>query len=819
MSQGDGHGKLWDDPSAQVSSISGYMSRMWSRPLERWRDAIRRPWTRTARNAAGAALVAGLPFGTYWRLWVRGPRAEYLFGDPCGLYWPDLVYLYRALTHLQLPLWNPFERGGVSMLSEPEAGVLYPLNWLMVVLGAAAGGMPFVMIEIKACLHLAIGGVAMFAMLRRRGLSLAAAALGGVVYELGPYAAGNVHFAIVWPQAWLPLLMLAIDWLLDGGGLLAAMLVAAAAFLLVVAGSPPTAFYASLVAIPYFCVRAGAAVRREGARPWLARSGPSLGVAAGLVAVSCYPSVRGTFEAMRSSVRAVRSFAYVSESPLPVREWLGFVLRAGSGVHVYVGLPAVMLAAVGVARWRPRAEAAMFAALAVFGVLLMLGSATPLLGWLYVCAPPFRLFRICERYVFLVQLAVSVLAAFGVDALSTLRPSRAPGLPRGPVTVSGKRPALALALSLALPLAAVATLVGVAAQHAAAAPRLADDLRWLLLGGGVTLALAVVVAVQPGWAAAVGALMATAVAVDLGVMAQRAPVFHGGRFDPSSTVVSDAWVARMQAEGDTARVFDEFGLGWRAGSRFGLRDLRGYVEPLTMQRVADVYARIGKSPALLGLFNVRWLLHSAHPLHGLTHNFVKNADGIAGIIHREGAVFEIEDPAPFAYWVQGARVAPTAADATARLGDLDLRGELLLAEEDVGDVAPERRLERARREPATLEGRTFSSLRFTVDAPAAGYLVVNEAWFPGWYATVDERPAPVLRGNVIMQAVEIPAGQHAVALRFRPGYVLYPLALALLAWAATLGWVLRAARRARRGEAPPRDVNRRQRRGSPAAVS
>jgi len=174
------------------------MSPMWSRPLERWRDAARRPWTRTARNAAAGALVAGLPFGTYWRLWVRGPRAEYLFGDPCGLYWPDLVYLYRALTHLQLPLWNPFERGGVSTLSEPEAGVLYPLNWLMVVLGAAAGGMPFVMIEIKACLHLAIGGVAMFALLRRRGISAGAAALGGVIYELGPYTAGNAHFAIVW---------------------------------------------------------------------------------------------------------------------------------------------------------------------------------------------------------------------------------------------------------------------------------------------------------------------------------------------------------------------------------------------------------------------------------------------------------------------------------------------------------------------------------------------------------------------------------------------------------------------------------------------
>ena len=127
-----------------------------SRLLNRWRDAV------------ALALVGLVPFGTYWRLWVAGRRAEYLYGDTCGLYWPDLVYLYRAFTHLQLPLWNPFERGGVSMLSEPEAGVLYPLNWLLVAIGAVSGGMPFVMIEVKACMHLAIGGVAMFALLRRR---------------------------------------------------------------------------------------------------------------------------------------------------------------------------------------------------------------------------------------------------------------------------------------------------------------------------------------------------------------------------------------------------------------------------------------------------------------------------------------------------------------------------------------------------------------------------------------------------------------------------------------------------------------------------
>ncbi len=196
----------------------------------------------------------------------------------------------------------------------------------------------------------------------------------------------------------------------------------------------------------------------------------------------------------------------------------------------------------------------------------------------------------------------------------------------------------------------------------------------------------------------------------------------------------------MQSEVAQDRVFAEFGLAWNAGNRLGLRDLRGYSVALNSQRLVDLpTSRSARAPQLLGLFNVRWLLHSAHPTQGMSHNFVKGADHVAGIEHRAGAVYEIDDPAPYAYWVEGARVVPAASAALARLGDLDPHGELdPHAEEDVGPVAPERRIEHAARAAATLEGRTLSSLRFADrPPPASGYLVVNESWFPGWRATVD----------------------------------------------------------------------------------
>ena len=76
----------------------------------------------------------------------------------------------------------------------------------------------------------------------------------------------------------------------------------------------------------------------------------------------------------------------------------------------------------------------------------------------------------------------------------------------------------------------------------------------------------------------------------------------------------------------------------------------------------------------------------------------------------------------------------------------------------------------------------------TTDAAAPGFLVLSEVWYPGWRATVNGDPAPVLRVDGALRGVPIPAGQATVELRFAPrgwrwgGW----LALMALLWAAAL---------------------------------
>jgi hypothetical protein len=74
------------------------------------------------------------------------------------------------------------------------------------------------------------------------------------------------------------------------------------------------------------------------------------------------------------------------------------------------------------------------------------------------------------------------------------------------------------------------------------------------------------------------------------------------------------------------------------------------------------------------------------------------------------------------------------------------------------------------------------------DGPAL--LVVNDMNAPGWTATVDGAPAPILAANWLARGVWLPAGEHVVELRYRtPGLreggtiaAATIAALALLAW-------------------------------------
>jgi len=57
-------------------------------------------------------------------------------------------------------------------------------------------------------------------------------------------------------------------------------------------------------------------------------------------------------------------------------------------------------------------------------------------------------------------------------------------------------------------------------------------------------------------------------------------------------------------------------------------------------------------------------------------------------------------------------------------------------------------------------------IEIEVNIPAM--LVLTEVWYPGWQATVDNKPTQIYRVNYCQRGVWLEKGKHRVMFRFRP---------------------------------------------------
>jgi hypothetical protein len=73
----------------------------------------------------------------------------------------------------------------------------------------------------------------------------------------------------------------------------------------------------------------------------------------------------------------------------------------------------------------------------------------------------------------------------------------------------------------------------------------------------------------------------------------------------------------------------------------------------------------------------------------------------------------------------------------------------------------------------------------------AGFVVFNEAYDPGWAATIDGTRVPVLRANAVLQAVRVPAGSHRVVFRYWPLHLTVGIGVSCVGVLVLLGVVVR----------------------------
>jgi hypothetical protein len=93
-------------------------------------------------------------------------------------------------------------------------------------------------------------------------------------------------------------------------------------------------------------------------------------------------------------------------------------------------------------------------------------------------------------------------------------------------------------------------------------------------------------------------------------------------------------------------------------------------------------------------------------------------------------------------------------------------------------------------------------IELETEARAPAFLVVADAYFPGWSAQIDGAATPLVRTNLIVRGVRVPAGRHRVRMTYEPeGWwaATTVTRVAFLVWLTLVSWVTLAALRARPG--------------------
>jgi hypothetical protein len=756
------------------------------------------PSPRLATIAAlGLTALSGALF--WWRFQAAPPGRGPLYPlDLLHYYYPRGAGVARRLAAGELPLWNPLLCGGIPELATAQTAVLSPQTWLFALLP------PETALALRDFTECLLGGAFMALWLRRLGLDALASALGGSLFLAACLLGQSLWPPMVSTLLWLPALLYAIESLARRWRWRSWLGLAAASALLALAGFPQVALYSLQAAALYALLRTlslrGAGV---GALRVLAGLALAMGLGLGVAGAQLLPTAELAAQSPRAQALSAEEIHYLGDSAGavaalrnaldPAPKLLAFDF-AGSGN--YLGIASLLLLVLGAALGPPRLVWPLLAACALALLLSdgLRGDGAPLYR-AYSALPFAGGFRMPERLRLVTLVAAIAVACIGLDRVA-----------RGRDGLSRRR---AAATGAALVLAAAA----IAAFGApGAGPRAAAALALLGLAAATRRAPLRRLAQALLLVAAVGDLwLATAAYGPLRAL----PRAWTDRFHLlGHTVLDGEGLARLRESAPGQRVEIERALPATGSGAIASAERLDCLEPLAPLRWRELLRELPLSQraTLYDVAGVGSVLRprrtdpspdaAARAYADFQQRYRDGLDPAQG----PPPGFRIErlanaDALPRAYWVEGHAVrAPAEIRAHLAGGDFDFRHALLL-ERDPGFAAPVepvplRAAEIVRYEPERVE--------IAVEAPRDGWLVLSDAWDPGWRARCDGREAEVLRANGVFRAVRVPAGAQRVVFEYRPRSLRRGLALSGLSLALCAAVPL-AARRLGRG-APPRST-------------
>jgi hypothetical protein len=756
---------------------------------------VRRWWPGARGEAGMIGLLTIIFLLFFWRLlFDQGVAIPKGGGDFNSFYYPLAAFAANQIHAGHFPLWNPYLYTGAPFAADYQAGALYPPNLLV---WTVARPFTYGVFEALAIFHVWWASVTMYGFARTMGLRRAPSLIAGITFAYGGFMTAQLgHAPMIAVASWLPAILAAlyrarhdsIGWtVLAGLGLTMATL----------AGHPQVLLYVITAAIAYGIFLAwagrpivapdvvadvgdGTAAADPLARYWLAalaRLAVMLIIAAGLAAPLLLPaeqlsrrSVRagiGYDNATQFSVQPVALLQLVLPKVFgdnPTNYWSAF---ANGEIWGYAGVAALILAVIGVL-WRTRTASGLkvfFVALGGVALLGALGPFTPLHGWLYAFVPGYDRVRAAGRLLLLYDFAVAILAAWGLDALLDWI-----AVPRGAHDELGLmlrqvRRGIGVVIAV-LALGIIPLFYGLILRQDDPVNRpviAVDGLNVLLL-----ILLGVLALVWAIERHAIGSRAAAILTTALIVLDLFSATIG---FNPTTDNLLSGFqqpaaerelIARTASSPPFRVDTDDIADRWQPSLAAidSVDSVSGAYNPLQLADYAAFRERAqsSRSSALYGLLNVAYVGQPAEK--PAPADWQKAFTGDKVVFYQPS-----RPPLPRAFVVGNAQPVadPGAAFDRIKAPDFDpakivyLQGGVTATPADPGAS------------PATVTRDGTDGLTVHVTTANAGYLVMSDAYYPGWQATVDGQAANIMQADLAFRAVYLPdGGDHTVVFRFGP---------------------------------------------------
>lgn len=727
----------------------------------------------------------------------------------------------HAFAGGRLPVWDPTVTCGAPLLAAMQSALLYPPTWVAAILSPGAFW------NFTVALHLSLSGLFAFAWLTRGlGLGRAGSLVGAGLFMLSGYAITHVHgghLTLISAYPWTAALLWRLERFLAAATPARGAKLAACLAMMILAGFPQLVLIAGLAwgaRLVHHVLE-----ERDGRGPRARRAGGTVAVLmAGVVlaAPQLLPTLELVGESQRSSVNTLQ---FATTYSLPPENLVTFLAPTFFGdsrsvpywgrwylweISGFVGISALALAALGMSsRHRQRF---LWLGVAVAGLLLALGRHTPLFDLFYLVMPGASLFRGPGRYLLLFTLATAPLAAMGFDRLASGEArefARRLGIGVGIlfVVVAGSGVLLSSAdvrgfwkdvlTHEAAAARGIREEAGLSSESFPAASQ-AGAVRSLGWSSATLAAIAALLLLHRR-----GTLEGPRCAAALGLLAGVELLAFGARYFVGQSDRDLQWppefVARVRSHPQfpyrMATVFmgqtGEIGKCQLAGlDHVGGYDplmLRRYVELLNVSQGAPADATLtamipGRTGPVMDLLGVReWILPGARR----TIPRWKEVGPIGA-----ATIYENPDALPRAFLVHRSRVIGPPEERLKYLTGPSFQPGREVVLESGSDESFDAGNDRVR-----ILSAEPGSYRLQVENSGPGWLVLAEAFYPGWKAEVDGAAAEIRTADHMVQAIRLAGGLHVVQFTYRSTYLMPGFILALLTAALPFG--IRQAARAR----------------------